>query len=147
MSRYLSIKNRKKIAERAKFCCEYCLSFEGHSFLKFQIEHIISMKHGGLTELSNLAYACFYCNSYKGTDLGTILKDNQIFRFYNPRKDEWLQHFELDNHLILPKTEIAEATIKILQLNEERRLTERLAFIEAGYFPHPNALVLINKLD
>lgn len=59
MSSYIPAKLRRQVAERAHFCCEYCLSFEGLSYIKFQIEHIISLKHGGLTVLSNLAYSCF----------------------------------------------------------------------------------------
>ena len=144
MSRYVSKKLRQQVAERANFCCEYCLSFEGHSFLKFQIEHIISIKHGGLTNIDNLAYSCFYCNNNKGTDLGTILKKEKLIRFYHPRKDKWLDHFELSEHIIQSKTVIAEATIKILKLNDSERLTERLAFIEAGFFPHPNAVLLMD---
>ena len=138
MSRYISTKLRKQVAERANLCCEYCLAFEGHAFIKFQIEHIISLKHSGLTQLDNLAYACFYCNNNKGTDLGTIVENNPLLRFYHPRKDSWLKHFELADHIILPKTEIAKGTIKVLGLNQAERLTERLALIEAGFFPHPN---------
>lgn len=145
MSRYISNSLRKQVSERALFCCEYCLAFEGHSFIKFQIEHIISIKHGGKTVLSNLAYSCFFCNNAKGSDLGTIVKNEDFVRFYNPRKDDWKEHFEFDKHIILPKTNIAEGTIKILGLNSEDRLTERKAFFEAEFYPHPNALQLINS--
>jgi len=144
MSRYISNAFKKQIRERAHFCCEYCLSFEGHSYIKFQIEHIISLKHGGLTELSNLALACFFCNNAKGSDLGTIVTNDELIRFYHPRKDKWKEHFELDKHVILPKTDIAKGTIKILGLNEKDRLLERLAFYEANFYPHPNALKLID---
>lgn len=140
MKRYVSSKLRQQVAERAHFCCEYCLSFEEHSFIKFQIEHIISMKHGGETQLDNLAYSCFYCNSNKGTDLGTILEPDQFVRFYNPRKDRWTKHFELSHHILVSKTAIGEATIKIFKINQEERLIERLALLEAEAFPHKNAV-------
>lgn len=143
MSRYISNTLRKQVIQRANFCCEYCLAYEGHSFIKFQIEHIISIKHSGLTIAENLALACFFCNNRKGSDLGTIVTNDELIRFYNPRKDNWLAHFDLDKHIILPKTDIAKGTIKILGLNEEDRLTERLAFYEAGFYPHPNAMQLI----
>lgn len=145
MGRYVSKKIRKQVAKRANLCCEYCLSFEGHAFIKFQIEHIISIKHGGTNELDNLAYSCFYCNNNKGTDLGTITDNHPLLPFYHPRKDEWLEHFEISDHIILPKTVIAKGTIKILGLNEEARLIERLALLEAGFFPHPNATTLIGN--
>jgi hypothetical protein len=30
--------------------------------LTFEVEHIIPEKHQGLTEVENLALACFFCN-------------------------------------------------------------------------------------
>lgn len=53
-----SKKIRRKVKERAKSRCEYCRIHEGDSFLTFEVEHIISQKHGGGDELENLAYAC-----------------------------------------------------------------------------------------
>ncbi|MEM6319471.1 MAG: HNH endonuclease signature motif containing protein [Bacteroidota bacterium] len=144
MSRYISNKLRKQVYERAYHCCEYCLAYEGHSFIKFQIEHIISIKHRGLTDITNLALACFFCNNRKGTDLGTLTEYEELIRFYHPRKDSWSDHFEIDKHFILPKTDIAQGTINILGINDEDRLAERMAFYEAGFFPHPNALRLIS---
>ncbi|MEN0049121.1 MAG: HNH endonuclease signature motif containing protein [Bacteroidota bacterium] len=131
------------VYKRAKGVCEYCLSFEGHSFIKFQMEHIISLKHGGLTNADNLALSCFYCNNSKGTDVATILQDDLYARFYHPRKDRWNDHFQISEHLILSKTAIGAATIKILGFNNEDRAEERLLLLEAGYFPHPYAIDLI----
>lgn len=109
------------------------------------MEHIISIKHRGKTTAENLALSCFVCNSNKGTDLGTILENGIFTRFYNPRKDKWSEHFELANHLILPKSTIGEGTILILDLNHEERLIERISLIETNFFPHPNALSLIHN--
>jgi hypothetical protein len=145
MSRHIPASLRDLVTKRAKRICEYCLAFEGHSYVKFQMEHIISLKHGGKTEADNLALSCFYCNNAKGTDLGIILGDGTFTRFYHPRNDNWRDHFELENHLFVPKTKIGEGTIKILTLNHEERLVERLAFLEIGQFPHPNALSIIRK--
>lgn len=143
MSRYISPQLRQLVKERAKNICEYCLAFEGHSFIKFQIEHIISLKHGGSSTENNLALSCFICNNNKGPDIGTILQENDFIRFYHPRRDKWKDHFKLERGLILPKTDIGKGTIKILGFNEEERIEEREALIKAGYFPHPNALYLI----
>ena len=82
MSRYVSNTLRKQVIERAHFCCEYCLAYEGHSFIKFQIEHIRSIKHGGLTNAINLALACFFCNNRKGSDLGTIVRNEELIRIF-----------------------------------------------------------------
>jgi 5-methylcytosine-specific restriction endonuclease McrA len=51
---------------RAQGRCEYCLLPQEFSTVTFEIDHIISQKHGGLTTAANLALSCFFCNSYKG---------------------------------------------------------------------------------
>jgi HNH endonuclease len=79
MSRYISESLKKRILQKANGCCEYCLMENNVSFISHQIDHIISIKHGGLTRLDNLAYACFSCNNSKGSDIGTILLPNKIF--------------------------------------------------------------------
>lgn len=53
--------------------------------VKFQLEHIISLKHGGKTALENLAYACPICNSGKGADIGTVLEDEDTFVQFSTR--------------------------------------------------------------
>lgn len=60
MGKYVPLKLKRLVRKRAHQICEYCLSFEGHSFIKFQMEHIISLKHGGLTSAENLALSCFF---------------------------------------------------------------------------------------
>jgi 5-methylcytosine-specific restriction endonuclease McrA len=63
MSRYISESLKKRILQKANGCCEYCLMENNVSFIPHQIDHIISIKHGGLTRLDNLAYACFSCGT------------------------------------------------------------------------------------
>jgi hypothetical protein len=83
-----------------------------------------------------LAHTCPICNNGKGSDLSTILNDeDKLIRLFHPRKDNWFEHFKIENGLILPQTEIGEATIKLLKLNDVNRILERLDLIEAGLFP------------
>lgn len=70
MSRYIPADLRRKVARRANNKCEYCRLPEVAAMVKFQVEHIISIKYGGKNTFENLAYACPICNSGKGTDLG-----------------------------------------------------------------------------
>ena len=135
MSRYVSDNLRKQVAARAKFRCEYCRLYESDGFIKFQIEHIISIKHGGLSTLENLAYACPICNSNKGSDLATILENGRIVRIFHPRKDNWFKHFTVQSGEIIPLTNVAAATIKLLELNTINRILERIDLVEAGLFP------------
>lgn len=64
---------RKKVAIRANHRCEYCGIPEAESFYKFQIDHIISLKHEGQDDVANLAWSCFPCNKFKGADIGNCV--------------------------------------------------------------------------
>lgn len=140
---YVPAAIRRFVFGRAFFLCEYCLLHESDSYLPHQIEHVISQKHKGGHDIENLACACFFCNRLKGTDLSTVLlPDLEIVRLFRPRTDKWLDHFNLSGSLILPKTRIGEATVKVLHLNEVERIEEREAIIAREGFPHPNVLLL-----
>ena len=144
MSRHIPDAWRKLVADRALHLCEYCLVHEDDTAWTCPIDHIISLRHQGKHHPDNLAFTCIYCNRNKAADLGTILNGNRFFRFFNPRLDHWFDHFYLDNELILPKTEIGEATVKMLAFNHFERIIERRGLIEEGRFPHPNALRFIH---
>jgi len=136
MSRYIPEPTRQIVIERADSRCEYCKIYERFSFLDFHIEHIIAIKHGGLSILENLAYSCCICNLSKGSDIATFIKgfDDPV-RFFHPRKDNWDDHFEVDKSgLILPKTNIGKATVKILDMNHTDAIIERHTMLVYGVF-------------
>lgn len=136
MSKNIPDTLRRAVAIRANYRCEYCRRPEIDSFIRYQSDHIISRKHGGKTVLENLAHTCPICNNGKGSDLSTILEDeNKLIRLFHPRKDKWFEHFKVEDGLILSKTDVGEATIKLLKLNDINRILERLDLIEAGLFP------------
>lgn len=141
MSRYINEKLRQLVAERAGSLCEYCLTHEEDTFLTCEVDHIISLKHGGETKSENLAYACVFCNRNKGSDIGSILMpDNTFIRFYNPRIDKWPDHFKLEELIIQPITEIGKATAKILDFNHIDRIIERQTLMDVGRYPHKTSL-------
>jgi HNH endonuclease len=137
MSKNIPNSIRLNVFARAEHRCEYCQILAEDSFYGFQIDHIFSRKHGGLTELINLALACPDCNRNKGTDLGTFLIDfNNLVRFFNPRLDDWNHHFTgFDTGLIEAKTPIAEATVKILDINHPDRIIERALLFRLERWP------------
>lgn len=136
MSRYIAENIREFVALRAKHKCEYCYIHKDDLFFVYQIDHIISLKHEGLTEPNNLAYACSLCNQNKGTDLGTYLPGSKrLIRLFNPRQDKWFDHFEIQNGEILPKTRIATATVKVLDLNNIDRVILRQGLMAIGRYP------------
>ena len=129
-------KIRRFVALRASHHCEYCHVHQDDSFLAFEIDHIISLKHGGGNEIENLALTCPHCNQHKGSDLTTILENyDDIIVLFNPRKEEWTEHFDTQNGEIIGKTRIGKATIKLLQLNQPDLLISRQILSQSGRYP------------
>lgn len=141
MSSHVSAALRQLVFVRADYLCEYCLIHEDDTFFGCQVDHIISVKHGGATEANNLAYACGFCNRQKGSDIGSISRQSgQIIRFFNPRTDNWSDHFELEGAVIKSLTEIGEVTARILGFNDSDRLLERRILMAVGRYPTIDAL-------
>lgn len=137
MSRYISEKLRLLVSERAGSRCEYCLFRQKYRTVKFQIEHILPVKHGGTNDFENLALACAVCNLFKGSDVGSFdfETDSNLTRFFNPRIDVWTEHFRLNaNAEIIPLTAEARVTARILRFNDSDRIEERLKLIEVGLY-------------
>ncbi|HEX3357730.1 MAG TPA: HNH endonuclease signature motif containing protein [Tepidisphaeraceae bacterium] len=144
MSSYIPASLRRLVIERAHSFCEYCLIQEQDTFLGCQIEHIISQKYGGLTAEGNLALSCVFCNRFKGRDIAALSeKTATLCRLFNPRIDRWSDHFELVKTRINGRTEIGEATAKLLNFNHPDRLLEREILIEIGRYPSKAARAII----
>ncbi|MCZ7644808.1 MAG: HNH endonuclease [Planctomycetota bacterium] len=137
---------RRLVAARARGLCEYCLIHELDTFFGCEIDHIVSRKHGGTANPENLAYACMFCNRYKGTDLGSRLENRiELIRLFNPRSDWWSEHFAIIGAEIVPRTDIGSVTCTILRMNDTERLLEREALRNAGMYPREEALALLKS--
>jgi HNH endonuclease len=148
MSGYIPATLRRLIAERAHGLCEYCLIHEEDTFFGCQIEHIIAEKHGGPTTADNLAYACIFCNRYKGSDIATLSRTGQLVRLYNPRSDDWSAHFEFapDGITIRGIDDIGDVTIRLLEFNHADRILERQTLHAVGRYPTPAALEKMRRM-
>jgi hypothetical protein len=132
---------RKLVVERARHRCEYCLLHEDDAYFSHQLDHIISRKHGGHSEPENLAYACFRCNAWKGSDIGSLdPRTGRMIPLFNPRRDRWSEHFEVRGFVIEPLTAIGEVTARLLKLNVDKRVAERQVLSALGRFPRPAKL-------
>ena len=137
MKRKINDKIRLTVALRAGHKCEYCLIHEEDMFVSFEIDHIISLKHGGGNEISNLAYTCPHCNQHKGSDLVTFLNHyDDLVPLLNPRKHDWIEHFEANNGEIIPLTRIGQASVKIFQFNQPDLLILRQILTQVGRYPN-----------
>jgi hypothetical protein len=115
------------VIERAKECCEYCYKPQV-SFLAHEVDHVIARKHGGETTEANLAFACFECNRYKGSDIASLDPDTgQLTALFNPRNQSWVEHFRFVKGRIEPLTAVGRTTVFLLRLNDTERIEERIA--------------------
>ena len=78
--------------------CEYCRMPESnYPTVPFPIDHIIARQHGGSTTLDNLALSCLHDNTHKGPNIAGIDPiSRRISRLFNPRRDKWVRHFEMN---------------------------------------------------
>ncbi len=127
---------RRSVIDQAKNCCEYCLMPQESKLYTFEVDHIIAEKHRGKTQEDNLCLSCLDCNRYKGSDFASYDPDSgDIAVLFNPRHDRWAEHFRLNGAEIEPLTPQGRVTVFLLHLNDQARLTERAALIEAGRYP------------
>lgn len=97
MSEFISPELRNAVWIRAAYCCEYCLIRADDSYYPHEIDHILPKKHGGSNIFDNLALSCFFCNRYKGSDMGStdpLVK--KFTKFFNPRIQKWDEPFTFD---------------------------------------------------
>jgi len=93
------------------------------------------LQHGGETNESNLALACMRCNRYKGPNVGSIDPlTGKLIQFFNPRIHNWKDHFTLEGGIVSPLTPEARVTERILRINDEDRVLERIQLLEIGLF-------------
>lgn len=125
---------RQLVRTRANDRCEYCrLPQVAAPFLTFHIEHVQAQQHVEDDSLENLALACPDCNRHKGPNLTTIDPQTRlIVRLFHPRQDVWDAHFEYRGAILVGRTLVGEATIRLLQMNTVARVEMRAELHASG---------------
>ena len=132
----ISEKLKAKIRQQAKNRCGYYLLPQSLNPNLLEIEHLLATANGGTDDEENLWLACRLCNGYKGIQINAIDDEtDQIVLLFNPRTQNWNEHFEWNNEVIVGKTPCGRATVKALKLNNEIILPVRKKWILAGWFP------------
>jgi HNH endonuclease len=127
---------RRQVRLRAGMRCEYCLLAEEHAFFPFEIDHIIAEKHGGQTTSENLTLACFDCNRFKGSDIASLdPASGELMPLFNPRTQEWRDHFRSEGGVIVARTSVGRATEQLLRLNLPERVEVRETLVKTGRYP------------
>jgi hypothetical protein len=126
------------VKKRAQGVCEYCRLPEACQRVPFQIDLIIAEHHGGATVFENLANACLRCNKKKGPNIaGVDSHSGEIVRLFNPRRDQWNEHFEWRGAELIGLTSIGRATVAVLAMNVPSAVALREELMAEGIFPPP----------
>lgn len=129
---------RLQVMVRSGHCCEYCKSQDKFSPVFFTIDHIIPVVKNGTNDPENLAYSCPLCNRFKWQKIHDVDPvTNNTVRLFNPRSDEWQDHFQWseDYLQIIGITAIGRATESAMRLNREKLVLYRKAMLEIGQHP------------
>ena len=102
----------------------------------FEIDHIIAEKHDGPTAASNLCLSCFYCNSFKGSDIASLdAMTRRLTPLFNPRRHKWSRHFRWEGPYQVGRTAIGRVTIVLLRINDPFRVEFRGELMAENLFP------------
>jgi hypothetical protein len=136
MPETISTTLRQFVFDRADGRHEYCLLAQSVAAHKHEPDYIIPRQHDGETTADNLALACSRCNRYKGYNVGSYDPESgELVPFYNPRRQEWADHFRLEEATITPLTPEGRVTAKMLRLNEADRIEERERLLAVNLYP------------
>jgi hypothetical protein len=132
---------RRSVRELAGNCCEYCRVAEDDRLSRFQVDHIIPIKHGGGDEIDNLCLACLKCNSFKGANVAALdPATGSATKLYDPRRQVWDDHFQINPDATLTGLSAeGRATIEVLRINEASRVQHRRMIMLLGEYPCANA--------
>jgi 5-methylcytosine-specific restriction endonuclease McrA len=119
------------VRKRAAHRCEYCRLPEKWSKLPFVLDHIVARQHGGKSVIDNLALCRGFCNRHKGPNVAGIdARTKLLTPLFNPRRDQWVEHFRWSRDRMIGLTAIGRVTIEVLAMNDEEQLDVRRALIE-----------------
>ncbi len=136
----LTVALRRLVRERASLQCEYCLLSEDDAYLPHEPDHVIATKHGGVTDESNLALACFDCNRYKGSDVASLdANDGRLTPLFNPRRQIWGEHFRADGGRVVPVSAVGRVTTALLRINLAARVEVRDELARLSRWPSKTA--------
>ncbi len=147
MSARLSAALRELVQQRAARRCEYCLLHEEDAAIfSHEVDHVVARKHRGELTAGNLAFSCFACNSFKGSDIASIdIETGRVVRLFNPRRDKWSKHFRFEDGRIIPLTAKGRVTEYLLQFNLTKSVQARQNLAAAGRYPREGPRETISR--
>jgi hypothetical protein len=109
----------RRVRLRAGQRCEYCRMPQAGQEATFHIDHVKPRRDGGPTILENLALACVSCSLRKGARTqGRDPLTGDTASVFNPRTDDWDDHFTLtEDFLIVGRTPAGRTSVEMLRMN------------------------------
>ena len=124
---------REFVRRRAGDRCEYCRLPQHAVDGRFHVEHIVAQQHRQDDRPTNLALACARCNLQKGTNLASVdAVTGAAVPIFNPRTDNWSEHFAFRGSEIIGLTPTGRATVRLLEMNARHRVELRSSLLAAG---------------
>ena len=109
---------REIVIVRAKDRCEYCQLSQLGQEATFHIDHVQPRNLGGLTILGNLALACVSCSLRKWARVSAPDPEaGEIVSLFNPRTQDWSEHFSWSDGLLIPLTASGRAAVRPIILS------------------------------
>jgi hypothetical protein len=141
MSSRISPRLARAVRERAGDICEYCLLPQSSQEATFHIDHVVPRSRGGLATLENLALACVTCSLRKAARLRSLdRKSGNIVRLFNPRVDDWREHFAFTRRWrIRGRSPAGRATVDALGMNRPAIISIRTELVQMGRYPFRRA--------
>lgn len=133
----VSARLARLVRQRAGDRCEYCQLPQQWQESTFHIDHVRPRFARGRSLVENLALACVGCSLKKGAQTSrTDPASGEAVRLFNPRLDEWKEHFTWDGHWrIVGLSPIGRATVIALDLNRIRLVEIRRDLALLGRYP------------
>lgn len=127
---------RTEVVRRAGNRCEYCQLSQAGQEATFHVDHVRPRIEDGATTIENLALACVSCSLRKGSRQ-TALDSNSgtEVSLFNPRTQNWNEHFRWASASVLPLTACGRVTIELLALNRLLIVAIREEEMERGRHP------------
>jgi len=103
---------------RAGNRCEYCGLSQLGQEATFHIDHVVPRTAGGATTEDNLALACVSCSLRKwARQSARDPESGEESPLFNPRTQDWIEHFRWDGERVVALTAIGRATVAALAMN------------------------------
>lgn len=129
---------RQLVWDRAASICEYCRMPQLFDPLPFGVDHIRPQYHHGVTEAENLCLCCFHDNTFKAVNVaGYDPLTGDLSSLFNPRRDSWDEHFEINSGQIVGTTALGRTTADVLRMNLPERIEHRRLLAALGVWGAP----------